>query len=219
MLELGVDGVVVVSSWLAGAALRCAARSAPVVMVGRGDDDLAGVDTIANDDILGAGLAIEHLVALGHERIAHHAGSSRPAARLRREGYVATMHRLGLGAGVHGVGRGLRDGEGESVLAEVTRAGRTAVFSANDQRAVGLLDACWDRAVPVPGQLSVVGYDNTALAATVRPRLTTVDQPRQRMGALAVDLLVERFGGRIDDRHEILAPSLVVRETTTAPED
>lgn len=129
------------------------------------------------------------------------------------------MHRLGLGAGVHGAGRGLRDGEGESVLAEVTRAGRTAVFSANDQRAVDLLDACWDRAVPVPGQLSVVGYDNTALAATVRPRLTTVDQPRQRMGALAVDLLVERLGGRIDDRHEILAPSLVVRETTTAPED
>lgn len=57
----------------------------------------------------------------------------------------------------------------------------------------------------------MVGYDNSTLARTVRPRLTSVDQPRADMGRLALTLLLERLGGRSSERHEVVAPRLVVR--------
>ncbi|MDQ3628751.1 MAG: substrate-binding domain-containing protein [Actinomycetota bacterium] len=77
-----------------------------------------------------------------------------------------------------------------------------------------LLGDCWEARVDVPGDLSVVGYDNTPLAEALRPRLSSVDQPRQTMGSLAVHLLAERLGGRTHDRHDVLTPHLVVRDST-----
>lgn len=210
MLQLNVDGVVVVSSWVAPDTLRSAARRCPLVMVGRGEAPVPGVDTVANDDTAGAVEAVEHLASLGHRRISHLAGSARPAARARRDAYVATMQRLGLPASV--VEPPL--GTGAASLRRVRRCGASAVFTSNDVLALGLIDSCWDAGVDVPGALSVVGYDNTTLAAALRPRLTTVDQPRQRMGTLAVRLLSERLGGRTQDQHEVLMPHLVIREST-----
>ncbi|GAB3709312.1 LacI family DNA-binding transcriptional regulator [Nocardiopsis nanhaiensis] len=216
LLQLNVDGVVVVSSWLPPEALAAAARRVPLVVVGRPEAFTPGVDTVANDDLAGAEEAVSHLAGLGHERIAHLAGSGRPASRAREAGYRETMRALGLAG--HISIRRVGDGQGrEGAAAELLAEEPTAVFAANDLAALAVLDGAHESGRAAPGGVSVVGYDNTSLSETVRPRLTSVDQPRLVMGRLATRLLLERVGGRTGDRHEVLAPSLVVRASTAPP--
>jgi DNA-binding LacI/PurR family transcriptional regulator len=98
------------------------------------------------------------------------------------------------------------------------RPAPTAVFVANDLAALGAMSALAERGVRVPDDVSLVGYDNTALAAVPQIALTTVDQPRPDMGRTAVALLLERLaGGREAGRHLVIPPTLVVRGTTAPP--
>lgn len=207
LLQLNVDGVVVVSSWVGAAALADAARRVPVVMVGRPREFAPGVDTVANDDEAGARAAVRHLLELGHTRIGHLSGSGSPSSRSREAGYRETMREAGLAGEVlvRPVG-----GDRERAAAELLARGPGAVFAVNDLAALAVLDHA-------PPEVSVVGYDNTSLAEVTRPRLTSVDQPRAIMGRLATELLWERMGGRTGDRHEVLAPELVVRDSTAPP--
>jgi DNA-binding LacI/PurR family transcriptional regulator len=208
LLDLGVDGLVVVSSWVPEPVLVAAARRAPVVVVGRTAEPVAGIDSVNNDDERGAALVVDHLAARGHERIAHVNGSPRPAGLARRRGYEAAMRAAGLG----GLSRVVGAGAGE--LTGLLDDGTTAVFARNDVEACDVLDRALDAGRAVPGDLAVVGYDDTTLARRSRPRLTSVQQQREVMGSRAVALLVERLGGRRDDAHEVLEPRLVVRDST-----
>lgn len=209
--DLNVDGLVVVSSWADPALLQAAARRAPVAMVGRSLQPVAGIDSVNNDDERGAALAIGHLVAAGHERIAHLTSSHRPAGLARRAGYEAAMASHGLAGRVRVIERGREEPAGPGLDAALAEGGCSAVFARNDVEAFDVLDHAWDQGIEVPGELAVVGYDDSALALRARPRLTSVHQPRAEMGALAVELLRERWSGRITDRHEVLRPRLVVR--------
>lgn len=209
LLGLNVDGLVVVSSWLEEDQLRAAARRAPTVMVGRPLGPVGGLDTVTNDDARGASLAVDHLVGLGRTRIAHVSGSTRPAGRARRAGYEAAMARHGLDAAVRVVGP-------DAPLDDLVADGYQALFARNDVEAFDVLDHAHSLGLTVPDDLAVVGYDDSALALRARPRLTSVHQPRGRMGALAVELLLERLAGRTGDRHEVLEPRLVVRGSTIA---
>ncbi|RPF21775.1 LacI family DNA-binding transcriptional regulator [Myceligenerans xiligouense] len=208
--DLNVDGLVVVSSWADPALLQAAARRAPVVMVGRSLEPVAGIDSVNNDDERGAALAVGHLVAAGHERIAHLTASRRPAGLARRAGYEAAMAAHGLAAQVRVIERERDETAGPGLDAALAE-GFSAVFARNDVEAFDVLDHAWDQGIDVPAGLAVVGYDDSALALRARPRLTSVHQPRAEMGALAVELLRERWSGRAADRHEVLTPRLVVR--------
>ncbi|MFD1717648.1 LacI family DNA-binding transcriptional regulator [Georgenia deserti] len=214
LLDLGLDGLVVVSSWVEPQVLRRAARRAPVVMVGRSERPVPGVDAVNNDDEHGAALAVQHLHATGHTRIAHVGSSYRPAGLARRHGYAAAMRRAGLGAYVRVLDAFVADEGLGTLLARALEDGYDAYFARNDVEALDLIDAADHVAARVPDDLAVVGYDDSALARRSRPRLTSVQQRRELLGRRAVDLLLSRIDGRAEDQHLIMEPRLIVRDST-----
>lgn len=94
----------------------------------------------------------------------------------------------------------------------------TAVFVANDLAAIGVLKVLDTEGLSVPGDISVVGYDNTSMAASHRLGLTTVDQPRHDMGRMAAELVLANIDQpRSTASHAVLSPKLVIRESTGPP--
>jgi DNA-binding LacI/PurR family transcriptional regulator len=212
LLDLNLDGIVVISSWADPAMLQAASRRAPVVMIGRSLEPVEGVDSVNNDDEAGAALAVGHLAARGHEKILHVTSSPRPAGLARRRGYEAAMRTLGLDAYTRVLTWDRADALAPALGSALTD-GYDAVFARNDVEAADVLDYAWDHGIAVPADLAVIGYDDSMLARRARPRLTSVHQPRTGMGARAVELLLERIDGRSEDRHEVHTPHLVVRES------
>lgn len=212
-----VDGMILAGCRLPTRRIDDMGAKTAVVSVGRPLRS-SRVDTVNTDERLGSKLAVRHLASLGHGDIAHIDGGRGAGAAPRKAGYLAAMRAAGLGnrcrvvagdfteeAGVHGV----------EVLLAADRF-PTAIYTANDLSAIGALDRLGDEGMSVPGDVSLVGFDNTALAALHHIGLTTIDQPRVTMGALAVNLLLERLEGRTTARREVVPPSIVVRTTSGA---
>jgi LacI family transcriptional regulator len=209
-----VDGLVLIGSRLEPADLREAAGSVPIAHVQRdGPDDDA--PQVRLDDAAGVRAAVEHLVAAGHRRIAHLAGTRRDGVE-RREAFLAALAEAGLEPGPI-VDGGFTE-EGGEAAAEVVLDDRdvTAVFCASDRMAVGLLHTAQRRGISVPDDLSVVGFDDLTWARYLCPPLTTVRQPGREMGRAAARLVL---GGPFDPTVPTLwvAPTLVVRASTAAP--
>jgi DNA-binding LacI/PurR family transcriptional regulator len=208
-----VDGLVLLS--VVPESLKEAAASVPVVMVG--ERDVHGVDIVVDDDELGASLAVDHLVELGHRRIAHIEGARSTTAHYRRAGYEKAMRRHGLAAEiVVETGDFTEDGGYRAARSLLRRDARpTAIFAPNDLVATGALSAADELGMTVPADLSIVGYDNTHLAAIRHISLTSVDQPRRDMGRVAAELLTARIGEPYrHPRQNLVVPHLVVRSTT-----
>jgi DNA-binding LacI/PurR family transcriptional regulator len=217
LVERRIDGIVLLSPRIPVEEISKVARTTPAVLVGRRTTD-DSLDCVANDDFAGATMAVEHLAELGHERIAHITGGEGAGAEARRQGYESAMRELGLGVHVQ-VAYGDYTDEGgywgaRRLLKAVTRP--TAIFAANDFAAMGALAAINEAGLSVPEDISLIGYDNTYLAALSSISLSSVDQPRHDMGVLAVRLLLERIGSeRAEARCEVLKPRLVARSTST----
>lgn len=219
MLELRTEGLILASPILPMRRIAEASREVPTVLVARGSRS-ASVDSVANDDTAGAALAVGHLASLGHRRIAHIDGGDGAGSRERRRGYERAMERHGLAGEARVVAGSYTEEGGWKGVRALFLRGRapSAVFAANDLAAIGTLSALAERGLSVPEDVSVVGYDNTALAAAHHIHLTTVDQPRPEMGRTAVRLVLERLDGkRRAARHLLMPPSLVVRGTTAPP--
>lgn len=218
-LEQRADGAILVGPRLPTERIVRAARLIPTVVVARGMRSPM-VDSITNDESAGARLVVRHLVELGHRAIAHVDGGTGAGARARRDGYRRAMREAGLAGAIRTVPGDYTDLAGvraaERLLA--SRDLPTAIFAANDFVAVGLVNRLEDDGVRIPEDISVVGYDNTFLAALHHVSLTTVDQPRPEMGRRAFDALIERIDGlRSTPLHVRVTPSLVVRATTAPP--
>ncbi len=182
---------------------------------------LASTPTVDCDNVSGARAATQHLLDLGHTRIAHVRGrGDLESARLREQGYREAL----ADAGIPFDPALVRDGGYRAAWSTdaahelLTMPDRpTAIFAANDLSAFGVLEVARGLGMRVPQDLSVVGFDDIPEAARVSPRLTTVAQPLQAMGARAVDMLLAALEGRPVDEHVQLESHLVVRETTAAP--
>ena len=207
--------------------LEISRRGIPVVLIDhpRGRLDLCAV---AVDHLLGGQLAAEHLLSLGHRRIAYlgSAGDPRPATQRRQGTYLAlaaagldpdeallhiqmTIHPPTL---VEAASKAV-----ERILSAVPRP--TAVLCLNDTTALGVLHGLDAAGVRVPTDISVVGYDDLPFASRLAPPLTTVNQPKYQLGHTAADLLLDE--SRPDHTHREIRfqPSLVVRSSTAPPPD
>lgn len=220
LLSFRPAGVALLSPVLATSAITAAAAQAPLVLVSR-TSKLSTVDTVNDDGEAGAALAVDHLAGLGHRRIAHFDGGNAATSAARRRGYRNAMRRNGLPELV--IASEHTDVAGAKAVRDMLdRCGQlpTAIVAGNDFNAVGAISALEDAGFRVPQDISVVGYDNTSLAALRHVSLTTVDQPRVELGRLAAEALVQRVRGErgAPVRH-LLHPTLVVRSTTAPPKE
>ena len=219
LLQLRTDGLILASVILPAREVLAAAATTPVVLIAR-PSRWREVDSVTNDDRAGARLAVDHLFELGHRSIAHIDGGKGAGAASRRSGFVEAMSHHDLAESMFVVAGDYTEDGGAKGISALLRTGRrpTAIFVANDLAAVGALQALGELGYQVPRDVSLIGYDNIALAGLRHINLTTVDQPRRHVGATAVRLLLERLDeGRGRARHLVVAPSLVVRGTTAAP--
>jgi DNA-binding LacI/PurR family transcriptional regulator len=219
LLDLRVEGVILIGPRLPTSAIVAAAAWIPVVVVAR-PVRARQVDSIMDDERLGARLVVEHLAGLGHRRILHIDGGMGAGAATRRACYTAAMRAAGLGDEIRVLRGDYTDMAGARAAAQLLASGDlpSAIFAANDFVATGAIDQLDEAGLSVPGDISIVGYDNIFLAALRRLALTTINQPRGDMGRLAVRSLVERIdGARSAPVRYRLAPELVVRDTTGPP--
>jgi DNA-binding LacI/PurR family transcriptional regulator len=220
LLSFRPAGVALLSPVLPAPAITSAATQSPLVLVSR-TSTLSTVDTVNDDGEAGTALAVAHLVELGHRVIAHFDGGRSSASAARRRGYRTAMRQHGLAELV--VASEHTDTAGAKAVREMMdrfpgRRLPTAVVAGNDFNAVGAISALEDSGFRVPEDVSVVGYDNTSLAALRHVSLTTVDQPSVQIGRLAAEALLQRVRGeRTEPVRHLLHPTLVVRATTAGP--
>lgn len=215
LLELRSDGLVLASPQLSDADIQRIPRSVPTVMVGT-DTRVAGIDVVMNDDRHGARLVVDHLVELGHRRIAHIHGGTGAGAAARLAGFVAAMESHDLPPIT--IDGGFTEAHGVDGAKEILGLDPlpTAVFAANDVSAMGVMQTLESTGLRIPDDISLVGYDNVDFAGLDHISLTTVDQPRRQIGTLAVKLLLERLEGeRKRAKRVTVEPHLIVRATTT----
>ena len=197
------------------------AQSQPLVFIGYAADAY-GHPSVDVDNAAGAALATQHLLDLGHRRIAHLQGDEFYACTgQRRSGFLQTM----LGAGIMTPPEYLVSGsyDGTTAPEDTRRLLRlpnppTAIFAGNDLTAIHVIAAANEMGYTVPERLSVVGFDNVATGLLSETPLTTVAQPFGDMGERAAELLLRRLNGEdVPARTELLPHKLVIRRTTAPP--
>ncbi|GAB3249144.1 LacI family DNA-binding transcriptional regulator [Kineococcus gypseus] len=223
LVEAGRDGVLVVTSDLTSQHVAGFEEvHLPLVVVDPVHTPQADVASVGATNWTGAFSATEHLIALGHRRIAHLGGPSGAAITLARlHGYRAAVESAGLPADprlVVEAGFGFDAGFEHATRLLTGPEPPTAVFAVTDVCAFGVVQAAHELGLRVPDDVSVVGFDDTYMARWVTPALTTVRTPLQDMGRFALEMLLRLVDGEVLDPHHIeLATHLVVRSSTAPP--
>lgn len=214
--DQGVDGVAVIAPIQAGVeALRHVRSDFPVVAVEAGPNASVPIATV--DQAAGAAAATRHLLSLGHETVWHLAGPSDwKEAELRVEGWKSALAASGrkVPPPLRGDWTARSGYEIGQHLLEIPEL--TAVFVANDQMALGFLRRLNEAGKSVPRDLSIVGFDDIPEAAYFTPPLTTVRQDFAELGRRCLHILLARIEGDENPTRVIVAPELVVRESTSA---
>jgi LacI family transcriptional regulator len=208
-----VDGLVLISSRLTDAAIQELAERKPLMVVNRQVDGVLG---IVPDVAPGICDALDHLAELGHRSLAFLSGPATSfMSRLRWETVLEEAPRRGLAAVEIGPGTPTIEG-GSSAIRRVVAANVSAVIAYNDLMAIGLLTACREAGVSVPGDLSIIGFDDIFGSDFTSPAITTIHMPLHATGEQAMHQLIEAVNGRSDGDTADLTASLVVRGSTAA---
>ena len=195
---------------------RLTARKLPTVLVNAPIDGL-GFATVSCDDASAAEQAFQHLRSLGHARIGlllgppDHVPSRRKLAAALRAADAA-----GVPIGPERVAHALYSLEAaQAATSRLLRAGVTGIIAASDPMALGAIRAIRRAGLRVPNEVSVIGFDDSALMSSIDPPLTTVRQPIDAMGKLVIELLTAQIAGAAVAHEEMLfEPELVVRSST-----
>ncbi len=220
LIERGVEGLICVNTPVS------TPLPVPVVAVS-GETNIAGITTVSVDNRKAVKLALEHLVALGHKRIAFFKGHpSSVDTEQRWEGICKAAHNLGIQVlseltiqlqGNHGGEEPSTPDEGYLYGQKLLDRKKpfTALVAFNDMSAIGAVRAFQDHGFRVPQDISVVGFDDIQAASFQNPRLTTVRQPMRRMGELAAMTLLKRIANPEQSQKNIrVHAELIVREST-----
>lgn len=209
-----VDGLVIAGSRMSDSALRMMAKQRPMVLLNR---VIPEVGCVVGDDLAGAQMAVEHLAGLGHRSLCYLAGPEAGwADGVRWRGLQQAAHHHGLT--VRRIGpHDPTTTEGSRAAARVAAGRATAVVAYDEALAVGLSNGLARLGVDVPGDISVLGFDGTALGAMVMPPLTTITAPLTGMGSTGVRLCLDLATGARDDLPAVVLPVALVTRASTAP--
>ena len=223
LIEKRVDGIILATTAGSRQAIRDVRwRRVPLVLF---DRELTGIaaDTVKVDSVLGGRLATEHLLALGHRRIAIiHGPVVRSTGAERLQGYLAALAAAGIRADPALMREGnFKQDSGRALARELLNVAPlpTALFCTNNLMTVGALQTLQEQGVRIPADLSLVGYDDMEWWTLTHPPLTTVGQPVYDLGREAMRLLLAQIGapGRRRPRRVVLKPELILRDSCGPP--
>lgn len=227
----GIDALIIAPELRAGPATdrlieRLACLPIPVILAERGIDGHGVLerdfDTVRSDHSLGAAMAIRHLAALGHRRIAYEGDPYSPTHPFVESGYERAVDLLGLRESA--VPTGVLDPNGDRPFAELDAAleryatsGTTGVLIHSDVAATMLVQHATRSGLSIPGDLSLIAYDDELSVAT-KPALSAVSPAKRELGARTVELALHRMEAPdAPIEHVMLLPSLQARDSTAAP--
>ncbi len=222
MIDRQMDGLLMTGPRMPRSTLETVAHRIPTTVIGYHLPSADYLDTVNNNDLLGAELVVRHLAEGGYRRIAmltlamprtDDAVITAP----REKGYRATMAALGLADHVRIVPAEQTARELQTTVRHLleSRPRPEALFCWTDFVALEVLSVARELGLSVPGDLAVVGYDNTSYCDLAQNALTSIDQSGQVLGLQAARLLVERIKGRTTAEHFVVTPRLVARASST----
>ena len=219
LLQKSVDGIIIATGIDKINILeQLLSKRIPVVLLAR-EMPLVAVNTVVVDDYVGGSMAANHLLELGHKRMAVLGESAKVvSSRERIRGFRQTMEDEQIPFREEWLkycDYRIEDGKLKALELLQTEDRPTAIFACNDMLAVGALQAAKEAGVKVPDELSIVSFDNTILATVTDPQLTTIAQPMDYMGKAVVDLIVDELkGSKSIKQRTVLRPELLIREST-----
>src|SRR6267378_552141 len=216
-----VDGLFIVPAYRMATEARIyqelLARKVPTVVLGHTVPFCNQFVNVESDDLLGSYKATQHLLHLGHKRIAFFSGPpATPWTRERFEGYRKALREAGLDVDeklVFQAGRSIEDGAKAALQMINEGSDATAVQTVNDMLAVGCTETLLNQGLKIPGDISVVGFGDILMGQHFRVPLTTLRQPKYRLGTAAVETMQELLKGKRPDPKR-LAAELVIRASS-----
>jgi LacI family transcriptional regulator, galactose operon repressor len=220
-----VDGLFIVPSYRMATEARIyqelLARKVPTIVLGHTVPFCNQFANVESDDLLGSYKATQHLLHLGHKRIAFFSGPpGTPWTQERFEGYRRALREAGLDVDeklVFQAGRSIEDGAKAALQMINEGSDATAVQTVNDMLAVGCAETLLKQGLEIPGDVSVVGFGNILMSQHFRVPLTTSRQPKYRLGAAAVEAMQQLLKGKRPDSKRLAAELVIRASSGTAP--
>ncbi|MBN3883522.1 MULTISPECIES: LacI family DNA-binding transcriptional regulator [unclassified Nostoc] len=220
-----VDGILIADSRISKQHTKQLTQIAvPTVLINSQTEDQSEIfHSVAIDDRLGAKLATEHLISLGHTAIGYLGVGDRSRSNKQRlEGYQMALAEAGIPQNTDWVSisdeydiRTSDVNTGQNMLSKLLAAEVTGIFCYNDMVAIGALLACQELGILVPRNLSIVGFDGIALGGYVTPALTTISQPMLEIGGYAMQMLLDLIEEKTVE-NRVLSPFLLKRGSSAA---
>ncbi len=221
LLDYRVDGIIAASVGMSDElTTRCHEAGIPVVLFNRAQDDVR-LSSVTSANEIGGRRVAEFLVAGGHRRIAHITGwMGSSTGRDRHNGFIAGLSAAGATPVAVRDGKYRREDASDALRQMMTTAKPDAIFVGNDHMACAVMDTLrYEMGVSVPGDVSIIGYDDVSLAAWGAYQLTTIRQPTRRMVEAAVELLLGQLGQGTQEPHHVeIEGPLIVRHSARVPD-